>query len=119
MTVPFSHWQKVYELLARTNPQYRQITINDRTAGVVPQGRNSLRATDNYQFDISNGNITARQPYAQQDKSGKLRSTIYMIHVGSWGGLVTRIITMLAALIGATLPLTGYYLWLRKKKRKR
>ena len=50
------------------------------------------------------------------------RSMIYSIHVGSWGGMVTRILTFIAALIGATLPITGYYLWIKrilaKKKKK-
>jgi hypothetical protein len=28
--------------------------------------------------------------------------------------MLTRILTFLAVLIGATLPLTGYYLWLKR-----
>ena len=51
------------------------------------------------------------------------RGTIYSIHSGSWGGMFTRILTFIAALIGATLPLTGYYLWIKrmlsKKKKNR
>ncbi|MDE5947315.1 MAG: PepSY domain-containing protein, partial [Prevotella sp.] len=43
-----------------------------------------------------------------------VRSAVYTVHVGSWGGLLTRIVTFLAALLGTTLPLTGYYLWIRR-----
>lgn len=43
------------------------------------------------------------------------RKTIRAIHVGSWGGLTTRILWFLAAMIGATLPLTGYYLFFKRK----
>ncbi|MDE7122904.1 MAG: PepSY domain-containing protein, partial [Alistipes sp.] len=57
-------------------------------------------------------------PYAAQEKSAKVRSGVYTVHVGSWGGLVTRILTFLSALLGATLPLTGYYLWIRRLIRK-
>jgi uncharacterized iron-regulated membrane protein len=32
--------------------------------------------------------------------------------------MITRIIYFLAALIGGTLPLTGYYLWLRRRSRR-
>lgn len=39
--------------------------------------------------------------------------------VGSWLGDFTRLINFLAALLGATLPLTGYYLWLRRLKNRR
>lgn len=50
----------------------------------------------------------------------EIRSLIRSIHMGTWGGLFSRILTCLAALIGGILPLTGYYIWLRRigKKRK-
>lgn len=32
------------------------------------------------------------------------------------GGPLTKVLYFIAALIGATLPLTGYYLWMKKKK---
>lgn len=110
----YAHWQKIYESLAKANPGYRQITVSDGTASVVPAGRMSLRAGDSIEFDPQSGNITGEKPYKEQDKSAKVRGGVYMLHVGSWGGLLTRIITFLAALLGATLPLTGYYLWIRR-----
>jgi len=33
--------------------------------------------------------------------------------------MLTRILTFIAALIGASLPLTGYYLWVKKLMNKR
>lgn len=42
---------------------------------------------------------------------------LYTLHTGSWGGFPSKIIYFLAALTGAVLPLTGYYLWWNKKKR--
>lgn len=41
-----------------------------------------------------------------------------MVHVGSWLGGLTRLLNFLAALLGATLPLTGYYLWLRRLRNR-
>ena len=41
---------------------------------------------------------------------------VYSSHIGSWGGMVTRILHFVAALIGASLPVTGYYLWLKRKR---
>lgn len=41
---------------------------------------------------------------------------VYSLHIGSWGGMVTRILHFVAALIGASLPVTGYYLWLKRKR---
>lgn len=41
---------------------------------------------------------------------------IYAIHTGAFGGLFTKIIWGISVLAGFTLPLTGYYLWLKRKK---
>ena len=49
----------------------------------------------------------------------EIRSLIRSIHMGTWGGLFSRILTCLAALIGGILPLTGYYIWLRRLGKKR
>ena len=111
---PYAHWQEVYETLADSHPGYRQITLGAGTASVVPKGRNSLRAGDTFTFDTRSGQLTDSKSYADQPRSTKLHGWIYTWHVGSWGGAITRLLTFLSALIGATLPLTGYYLWIRR-----
>lgn len=77
------------------------------------------RAADRYTFNTFTGEITDAQLYKELDKSGKIRGWIYSVHVGNWGGILSRILTFLAALIGGTLPLTGYYLWIKKKQARR
>ena len=47
------------------------------------------------------------------------RPLVRALHLGTWGGMATRVLYFLAALIGATLPITGYYLWIRRLRRKR
>ncbi len=115
----FAHWQQVFEQVAKANARYRQITISDGTAGVVPEGRRSLRATDTYDFDPQTGRLTANRPYAEADRGTHVRAGVYMVHTGSWLGWLTRLLNFLAALIGATLPLTGYYLWIKHHLRRR
>ncbi|MGL4909307.1 MAG: PepSY domain-containing protein, partial [Bacteroidales bacterium] len=39
-------------------------------------------------------------------------------HVGSWGGWFSKLLTVIAALIGASLPITGYYFWIKRLKQK-
>ena len=46
-----------------------------------------------------------------------MRGFIYSLHTGSWGGIVTKIIYFICALIGGLLPWTGYYLWIKKLKK--
>lgn len=108
----------MYAQLAEANPGFRQITVAPGKASVVPQGSNSLRAADSYEFDPRSGEITGHKPYSAQGKSVKARSGVYMVHVGSWGGIITRIINFVAAMMGAILAITGYYLWIRRLVKK-
>lgn len=116
---PFANWQQVYEQLARENPGYRQISVSDGSASVASDRFGNQRATDRYKFNPRNGEITETTLYNDLENSGKIRGWIYSVHVGSWGGMLTRILAFIAALIGASLPLTGYYLWIRKKINRR
>ena len=102
--------------VASKNPGYQQITLKAEAAEVVPEGRLSMRATDKYSYDRRSGEITDVKLYSSEGKDTKVRSGVYMVHTGSWGGIITRILNFLAALIGATLPLTGYWLWIRRKR---
>ena len=43
------------------------------------------------------------------------RAWLRSLHVGSVGGLFTRVVWCVAAIVGGTLPLTGYYLWIKRK----
>ena len=112
----FAYWQEVYDKLSRQNPEYKQISISSGTASVSFNRFGNQRASDRYSFNTDNGEFTETSLYQHQDKSGKIRGWIYSIHVGNWGGMFTRILAFIAALIGAALPLTGYYLWIKKLK---
>ena len=116
---PYRHWEDVLNEVALKNPGYQQITLKAEAAEVVPEGRLSMRATDKYSYDRRSGEITDVKLYSSEGKDTKVRSGVYMVHTGSWGGIITRILNFLAALIGATLPLTGYWLWIRRLMRKR
>lgn len=116
---PYTNWQQVYEQLAEANPDYKQISVSNGSASVAVPRFGNQRGTDRYKFNPRNGEITETTLYKDLDNSGKIRGWIYSVHVGSWGGMLTRIPTFVAALIGASLPLTGYYLWIRKKIKRR
>ena len=113
---PYRHWENVLNEVALKNPGYQQITLKPEVAEVVSEGRLSMRAADKYSYDRRSGEITDVQLYSAGKKDTKVRSGVYMVHTGSWGGIITRILNFLAAFIGATLPLTGYWLWFRRKR---
>lgn len=78
-------------------------------ANLVGWGNN--RATDDYYFDRSTGKITEVIPYVDKSRYEKVKGWISTIHLGRWGGGFSRWLTFLVMLMGASLPLTGYYLW--------
>ena len=114
VTSPFVYWQESYDKLRRQNPEYKQISISSGTASVSFNRFGNQRASDRYSFNTDNGEFTETNLYQHQDKSGKIRGWIYSVHVGNWGGMFTRILTFIAALLGAALPLNGYYLWIKR-----
>ncbi len=115
-------WTIVYDTLLTIYPNrdFKSITIQDGKASVALAGMGNQRASDSYTFERRTGKITSQKLYIDGEKSAKIRGWIYSVHVGSWGGLPTRILAFLAALLGASLPLTGYYLWIKRilKKKK-
>lgn len=57
----------------------------------------------------------------QEDKTlgMKWRNTNYDIHTGSVYGLASKILAFLASLVCASLPVTGFYIWWGKKKKRK
>ena len=114
-------WDKVYATLSAKNPDCRDIEVGDGTAFVDLNGWGNQRAFDAYEFDPATGRITAPHLYADAERMQKAGGWVLSLHKGDWGGWLSKVLYFLAALFGATLPLTGYYLWakrtfLRKKK---
>lgn len=48
-----------------------------------------------------------------------LRRVNYGMHVGSIGGMITKVLFFLASLISTTLPITGFYVWWGKRKKSK
>lgn len=114
-TSPYIAWDAAYRNVRNVVGDDARITLSKGSASVSLSGWGNQRASDKYLFDDATGEITSTELYADSDPSRKIRGWIFSVHVGNWGGLLTRILWFLAAMIGATLPLTGYYLWIKRK----
>jgi len=55
----------------------------------------------------------------QQGKKPKGGKLFKQLHTGSWGGWFSRILYAIAAFIGGFLPISGYYLWWKRRSTKK
>ncbi len=109
----FGCWQQIYNELKSQNPDAPQITIGMEKASVVLGSLGNGRASDSYTFNRDPKELRLSAKYADSAPADKLRGWIYSVHTGSFGGMLTRILWFLTALLGASLPITGYYIWIR------
>lgn len=52
-------------------------------------------------------------------KGSAWMTVFHAIHVGTWGGIVSKVLTFIVSLVGASLPITGYWLYFKRKAAKR
>ena len=103
-----------YEDIVARYEAYNDATITPTTISVKLSGMGNSRAADKYTVGAT-GDITSAEMYDTAPRRQKIGGWIYAIHVGNFGGYITRVLWFLAAMLGASLPLTGYYLWIKRK----
>lgn len=113
--IDYTAWDKAFQYARTSYTDYSSLQIEGQKIQ-ISQSR-QLRRTDTLKFHPKSGEITETATYADAPRAQKLRGWFYAFHTGSWGGIYTKVLYFLAAFIGGVLPLSGYYLWLKKKQR--
>lgn len=72
-----------------------------------------------YYFDRNSGDLLLKYGHNELNGGAKLRSMNYDLHVGSIGGMSTKILAFMASLICASLPVTGFLIWFYKRRKIR
>ena len=116
---PFDYavWDEVLEQLTAHCTAYKTIVLTQTEAQVARQS--AMRRIDCATFDPRSGRLAEITRNEETPRQQRLRGWFYAFHTGTWGGIWTKILYFLAALIGASLPLTGYWLWWRRCMNKR
>lgn len=117
--VNFSAWQTVFSSLSTSNPDFEYIRVQDGSASVHLKSSITSRATDTYNFDKQSGEITKTILFKDQEQTTKIWAWVYSLHVGNYWGIWSKIFTCVFSLIGASLPLTGYYIFFIKRPKKK
>ncbi|WP_294285350.1 PepSY-associated TM helix domain-containing protein [uncultured Chryseobacterium sp.] len=69
-------------------------------------------------FDKYSGKLLLNKPHQKLNIAEKYAHANYDIHTGSYFGIIGKIIWFIAGLICTSLPVTGFLVWLGKRKKK-
>lgn len=114
----YALWDRTMDDINQLYPKYKAVTLSVTDAKITPTNSLNSRAKDTAKLDSQTGAIKQIIDAGDQPLSQTLKGWLFTFHTGSWGGIYTKIIYFIAALIGFALPLTGYYIWWKKRRNK-
>ena len=92
---------------------YRNTVSDMITVDRVPE-----RVAISYRTNKETGE-KMRIDFNERENKTKVMRWAYLLHTGKWGGWFGPIFTGVISLIGATLPITGYMLYIKRIRRKK
>ncbi len=76
-------------------------------------------ASDIYYVDAYAGNIVSRQLFTERNMGQRVRATFKPVHIASIYGLPSKIIGLLACLLGTFFPASGFIMWWNRTRKKK
>ncbi|WP_454254536.1 PepSY domain-containing protein [Pseudomonas sp. Marseille-Q8238] len=77
------------------------------------------RALNQFQIDPASGAVSRHERYVDKSFKAQLLTSVYALHVGEYFGLPGRILMMLASLTMPLFFVTGWLLYLDRRRKKR
>ncbi|HEX5124985.1 MAG TPA: PepSY-associated TM helix domain-containing protein [Rhodanobacteraceae bacterium] len=78
-----------------------------------------MRAWNTLKIDAKSGAIASRELYAEQPAGRRFVSSLFPLHSGDFFGLPGRIAMAIAALLLPLFTLTGFWMWLQRRRAER
>lgn len=117
--INYKAWDMVGDNITKRYPQWRTVTIEQAEVSLIQKSIwGNPRAPEKFRFDENTGALIEHTPYYEQPREKRVRAWIYAVHIGSWGGWLVKSLTFIVALLGGTLPLTGYYIYRKNNHSK-
>lgn len=114
-------YDQIYTAAMTQYPGAKETTLSIRKEGelrlkmIYPS--EWARKQNVFFFDPVSLQMSKYKLYKDFKLADKLESSNYDIHTGQLFGLFGKIVAFIAALISASLPVTGLIIWLKKKKK--
>ena len=77
------------------------------------------RALNQINLDPASGEVKSHDPYANKTLGSQLLTSVYALHTGSYFGLAGRIILTVSSLLMPLFFITGWLLYLDRRRKKR
>lgn len=75
------------------------------------------RATNRMLVDLAGGELREHERYDDKTAGGKLAASMFVLHKGSYFGEIGTVVTMLASLAMPLFAVTGWMLYLKRRRR--
>lgn len=108
---------RVFAALQKDQPRAYGYLINFPATGKLPINASTyLSGSNRYdriqgQYDQFTGAQLRSRSFGELTNGEKAYAMNFDLHVGSWAGLPSKILTFFAGLICASLPVTGFVIW--------
>jgi uncharacterized iron-regulated membrane protein len=115
-------YDKIYKSAIKQYPGANTATLSIKKTGdlrlrlLYPY--NWSRKQNTFYYNAKTGQLLRYKLYKDFNTADVLEATNYDLHTGKLFGYFGKIVAFLASLIAASLPITGFIIWLRKKKKK-
>lgn len=117
-------YEGLYQQANRQLPYKGELSfiINEKDSFAITVNKENHEASmsnivDVLYYERGTGRLLKERLYKNESLGWKARRIVYPIHTGQIYGLPTKIIAFIACLIAASLPITGLYIWLGRKKK--
>lgn len=116
-------YDRIYRTAIQQYPGANTVTLSKRKDGdlrlrmLYPYKWS--RKQNTFFYDPTSGQLLRYKLYKDFTNVDIIEASNYDIHTGSFFGFFGKIIAFFASLIAASLPITGFIIWLKKKKKKK
>ncbi|MFH6598965.1 PepSY domain-containing protein [Ectopseudomonas khazarica] len=116
-------WQSIQQAagpgLVAWNLRLPAVAGQPGTVFYMLDGADHVRAFNQFQIDPKSGSVSRHERYADKSFKAQLLASVYALHVGEYFGMPGRILMMLATAAMPLFFITGWLLYLDRRRKKR
>jgi sulfite reductase (NADPH) flavoprotein alpha-component len=116
---------RAWQAFVQASPGYATVNINLGGAPgqpiefryLEPKGAHE-RAYNTMAIDVETGAIRRQERYAEKTRGGRLVSSIFPLHSGSYFGTVGVVLFLIASLAMPVFAVTGWMMYLQRRRKR-